>query len=463
MKIAQKRKILSAPVTINLELIDGCNIKCRHCYNFWRQDFNQNNKRFSKEMFDRFLEMVIDSGVFHVILTGGEPFINFEVLEYGLKRLTEKGISHSVNSNLILVTEDKIKRLHDVGLEHVLTSLNSHESETNDFITHRKGSFEKIVKGIKIARAEGIRISVNMIITQMNKHHVYDTGRFISELGCQRLFGTRVVPNVNIDAPDQTPFKLDIDDAKLVLEQLVNVNKDFGIGIGTLVSYPLCILGDLQKFKALVGRGCPAQRGNRMSINADGTAHACVHEEKSYGNIFEIGIKGVFANMREWHDGSYLNKECIGCDYLEVCDSGCRMVAHSYYGRLDSSDNLMIGKEYIVKPYKMPIDNKMLEAVNSGEHFIVPKRIRFRKESGFYVVNVRWANAFPIETEIAEFLINTQKKEKMFNLDDFGITKREIMLRLFMKDVIEPVNNSFSCDSDSKLAGASINPFTIPV
>jgi len=461
--MAQKRKILSAPVTINLELISSCNIKCRHCYNFWRENNDQNIIKLSKEKFDRFLEMAIDARVFHVVLSGGEPFLNFDVLEYGLKCLRENEISHSVNSNLMLANTDKIKRLRDAGMEHVLTSLNSFDPKTNDYINNQNGSFEKILRGIKIARAEGMRISVNMILSQSNKHHVYKTGKLISELGCQRLFGTRVVPNVNIDAPDQTPFKLDIDDAKLVLEQLVNVNKDFGIGIGTLVSYPLCILGDLQKFKALVGRGCPAQRGNRMSVNTDGTAHACVHEEKSYGNIFEIGIKGVFANMREWHDGSYLNKECLTCDYIEVCDSGCRMVAHSYYGRLDSSDNLMIGKEYIVKPYKMPIDNKMLEAVNNGERFIVPKRIRFRKESGFYVVNVRWANAFPIETEIAEFLINTQKNEKRFNLDDFGITKKEIMLRLFMKDVIEPVNNNFSCDSDSKLVGASIDPFTIPV
>ena len=50
-----------------------------------------------------------------------------------------------------------------------------------------------------------------------------------------------------------------------------------------------------------------------------------------------------------------------------------------------------------------------------------------------------------------------------FNLDDFGIAKREIMVRLFMKDAIEPVNKNFSCDSESKLAGASIDPFMLPV
>lgn len=462
METYTSNRILTAPIMINLELSSGCNVKCRHCYNFWREDSGKTITQLTKERFDRFLDMVLDAGVFHVVLTGGEPFVNFAVLEYGLRRLTENGISHSVNSNLMLATSDNMKRLRDAGLDHVLTSLNSFNSEINDYLNGKKGSFEKILKGIKIARAEGIRISANMIISQINKHHVYDTGKLLSELGCQRLFGTRLVPNVNIDAPDQTEFKIDIDDTKLVLQQLVKVNEDFKIGIGTLVSYPLCVLGDLEEYKALVGRGCPAQRGNRMSVNADGTAHACVHEEKSYGNIFEIGIKDAFANMREWHDGSYLNKGCLECDYIGVCDSGCRMIAYSYYGKLNGPDNLMLGKEHIIKPYKIPKSNQMLEAINNRECFIVPKRIRFRKESGFYTINVRWANAFPIETDTAEFLIKAQKNESQFTIDDLGIEKKETMLYLFMKDAIKPVNYNLSCEAESKLAGASLNPFTIP-
>ena len=129
---------MSAPISINLELLDSCNIQCRHCYNFWREDFQKHTNKMTRELFDKFLEMVIDSGVFHVVLSGGEPFMNFEVLEYGLKRLTENGISNSVNSNLMLVTPEKIRRLRGVGLEHVLTSLNSYDSETNDYICNKE-------------------------------------------------------------------------------------------------------------------------------------------------------------------------------------------------------------------------------------------------------------------------------------------------------------------------------------
>lgn len=461
----KKNWIMSAPITINLELTDGCNVRCRHCYNFWRHDSDKHIKKLSKEMFDRFLGMAIDAGVFHVVLTGGEPFINFDVFEYGLKALTDNGISHSVNSNLMLIDEDSVKRLRDAGLDHVLTSLNSFDPATNDYMTNQKGSFEKIIKGIKIARKEGVRISVNMIISQPNKHHVYQTGEVISDLGCQTLFATRTVPNVKIDDPSQTDFKIDISDAKMALEQLYRVNQDFKIGIGTLVSYPLCLLGDLEAYKAFVGRGCPAQSGNRMNVNYDGTAHACVHEDKGYGNIFKIGIKGAFAKMRKWHDGTYIYKGCSECDYVNVCMSGCRMSAQSYNSRMEAMDHLMPkgGSQCIVKPYKLPISNEMIEAVDRKDSFVVPKRIRFREERGFYVLNVRWANTFPVETTIAQFLIKFQKAEKPFSIDDLGIENRETLLRLLMKDAIEPYNGEVLCNKESKLAGASINPFAIPL
>lgn len=463
MNQSRECQIMTAPITINLELINGCNIKCRHCYNFWRDDKGYEYKKFSIEMFDQFLELAVESGVFHVVLTGGEPFTNFDVLEYGLKRLAENGISHSVNSNLMLATPEKIKRLRDAGLDHVLTSLNSYDPKTNDYMVNKKGAFEMIIKGIKTAIAEEIRISVNMIVSQPNLDHIYETGKFVADLGCQRLFGTRTVPNVNIDDPAQTDFKLDINDAKRAVNQLVMVQRDFGISVGTLVSYPLCLLGDLEKFKVFVGRGCPAQTGNRMSVNADGTAHACVHEERSYGNIFEIGIKGAFANMREWHDGSYLHKGCSGCDYINVCMSGCRMAAHSYSGKMQAADNLMPkdGKDAILTPYKMPVTNKLKALVDQGCGFIVPKNIRFREEEDFYVLNVRWANAFSIDTETALFLIKCQKQETSFTLNDFGNEKRKVLERLLMKNAIVTSDNDSLYEGESKIAGVSIDPFAM--
>ena len=44
-----KKKVYSAPTTINLEMTEACNVKCRHCYNPWREEhagkFNLDKKK----------------------------------------------------------------------------------------------------------------------------------------------------------------------------------------------------------------------------------------------------------------------------------------------------------------------------------------------------------------------------------------------------------------------------------
>jgi radical SAM protein with 4Fe4S-binding SPASM domain len=463
----RKKRILASPVMMNLEITDACNIKCRHCYNFWREDSTSATNKLDKGKIDHLVEEISQAGVFHVVLTGGEPFANFETLVYSLTRMTEKGISTSVNTNLMLVTPEKIRRLKEAGLDHVLTSMVSCDAKTNDYLMNKEGALETIIEGIKTTIACGIRVSVNMVISDVNIDQVYDTAKRCSEIGVQRVFGTRLVPSVNLEEPTESDMKLDQESAKKGLDQLIRAKEDFGIGIGSLVSYPLCLLGDLNKYRDFVGRGCPAKSGIRMSVNADGTAHACTHEEEGYGNILKEGIKEVFSRMDHWHDGSYLFEGCKDCAYIDVCGSGCSMASEAYFKTKDSQDPLWRGHEEIGVPFKLEIPSVISGAVDSGEKFEVPSRVRFRKENGFYVVNIRWANAFTIESDLAEYMQECQKNKKCFTLTEMKTRvadARTSLIYMIFKDGIEPVEENLKMALDGKeKVGASVNPFELPV
>ena len=172
-----------------------------------------------------------------------------------------------------------------------------------------KNSLNKIIEGIKACVRNNIRVSVNMVITRSNKNQVYETGKFAAELGATKFFLTRAVPptySQNVKLDESNPYYITKEETKKTLDDAIKVKKDFGIRIGSLVSYPLCFLEDLEKYKDFVGRGCPSQSGHRMSINANGDLHVCVHEEENYGNILKSSIHQVYQineKMARWSNG----------------------------------------------------------------------------------------------------------------------------------------------------------------
>lgn len=455
------KRFLSAPVAVNLEITELCNVKCRHCYNFWRDESMGGHNLDSAKM-DLIIDRLIEAKVFHVVLTGGEPFSNFKILEQALKRLQENDISLSCNSNLMLATPEKCARLAELGLDHILTSLPSCDPAVTDYIMHAPGSFERIMKGIQAARGSGIRVSVNTVVTRKNLDLIYATGKLAAEMDCQKLFVTRAVPPVYAHNRADPDIQLTPEESRYALDQAIQVKEDFGIMIGTLVSYPLCFLGDLERYADFVGRGCPAQAGNLMSLNANGESHACVHEEQSYGNVFEHSIQEIFQSrqMREWHDGSYHHEGCTGCRYIDVCESGCSLTALSSTGLHGGGDPLFVGPDAFSKHFKVVTDPTLPNLIENGLRLVAPKRLRFRKEDNFYMMNIRWANAIPVDEDVALFLMTHRDSGQPFTLDDFGRNRKELLASLLCKDAIEapdlPITDLRS------LQGLSINIDALP-
>ena len=140
------------------------------------------------------------------------------------------------------------------------------------------------------------------------------------------------------------------------------------------------------------------------------------------------------------------------------------MAAEAYFKNMDAKDPLFKGFEQINKDYKVKVHTDIVDAVKQGENFVVPERIRFRKENDFYLVNVRWANAFSIDTELAQFLINMQSQQLTFNIKDIpGLDSERTLIYLVFKDVVEPEHSELKEHLLQRAkTGCSINPFELP-
>jgi len=201
-----------------------------------------------------------------------------------------------------------------------------------------------------------------------------------------------------------------------------------------------------------------------MIINADGETHACTHEETPYGNVLETSISDLFGKMNKWHDHSLHYEGCEGCAYKMVCNSGCRMAAKAYYGSMDEKDPLFRHHSNITSQFKIKVPKELIEAVSTGEQFMVPDRVRFRLEAGYHTMNVRWANAFAVPNELAEFLIEKQASKQPFTAQDIP-TEDSVtdLIYLIYKDGVRPVVTALdgAMDEIGKF-GASVNPWDLP-
>ena len=68
---------------------------------------------------------------------------------------------------------------------------------------------------------------------------------------------------------------------------------------------------------------------------------------------------------------------------------------------------------------KPPNIDEVIKKIEAGAKIKVPQRIRFRKEQGFWLMNIRWANTIEIPNDEAEFFLKKQKNNELFTYKDF--------------------------------------------
>lgn len=141
-----------------------CNLECIHCY------ASAKKNKFPGEMTtDEAKAMIDDLADFHVpalLMSGGEPLVRPDILELA-EYATGKGIRVTFSTNGILITEEKAKRLAEIGVTYCGISVDGDEPR-HDHMRAKKGAFQETLKGIRNCRKYGIRVGVRFTVTSEN-------------------------------------------------------------------------------------------------------------------------------------------------------------------------------------------------------------------------------------------------------------------------------------------------------
>ncbi len=294
---------------------------CRHCYCYFRQKGHSQHKRLSKEQLALIVEEIKKNQIHHVTITGGEPLLELDNLLFFARELQQfPWLTVSLNTNLVLMTEEIAQQLLSVGISRILTSLMSDNPELNDYIACRNGTWEKTVNGIKIARQAGMHVMVNMVLTKWNIGRIYQTGKFVHSLGVTSFAASRACSPIPLMETFHK-YLISAEEIRQSIDTLCKLRDELGMKIDTLTPYPWCIISDVAKYEFLTRRRCSAGITNAQ-IGPDGEVRPCPHSDRSYGSVFEEGLAGSFAKMKDWREQAY-SGACKKCKFFKHCAGGC--------------------------------------------------------------------------------------------------------------------------------------------
>jgi len=300
------------PTQVHLCPTDRCNLTCRQC-DIWRispgpELTTTDWKRVLDELAD-----LIGHGALN--FAGGEPFLRPdlpELIEHGVKL----GFEVSANTNGLLIDEELVRRLHDLGLDILYLSLDGARAKTHDRIRNRPGSFKKVMKALDILQRFGRpRAVIAAILHRHSVPEALEMLELVRSRDCQIVFQPIMQTFSEPYDPSWPERSSLLPDDFLVLDrqidQLIQVKRDHG---------PICNeVAQLEAFKGYfraptMTNGLTCKAGFKdVALDPYGNFMVCYHLRPA-GNVRESSIKSLW-----WgRDAAIRRQEVASC--IRTCN-----------------------------------------------------------------------------------------------------------------------------------------------
>lgn len=308
-----------APLLMQVELTEACNLRCRFCYNSQKPRYNQ--KAF--EILDRLAEQ----GVMQVNLTGGEPLAHpqfFEILEYACARFPNVVIL----SNGSLMDQKALERIHKSNVTSVNISIHG-DSMTHDALTQTPGSYDASIAALKyFIKEQKILVASNFVLNAENLHILKDTIEYFHSIGLEYMTVTRFIPvGVGDGARNLilTPAQL-IEAFQIAYDYN---NSGAGPHIEFAEATPFCTLP--QHLQSIAN--CCSYGYDRFYVDVTGEVLVCgLSRIKLGGNILSNTLSEIKQGSdvyRKFIENQHVPDTCATCDMFSLCHGGCRAAAIS--------------------------------------------------------------------------------------------------------------------------------------
>ncbi len=327
----------------------ACNLKCVHCYASATDQADPQELTHVEGR--RLLEDLKNFGVPAVLFSGGEPLVRSDTPEL-IGYAQQLGLSTTLSTNGILITDGMVDRLSTLGLKYVGISIDG-TREHHDKLRGMQGAFDATLAGIHRCKEHGMKVGMRFTVHALNYRQIDAIFDLSLAHGVDRLcvyhlaYAGRGANMKKVDlTSQQTRQVMDrIIDRTLQCHELGRQLEVLTVGNATDAGYIIHYLektnpkraGEVRKL--LQGTGGNRSGSNIAAIDPTGGVH---YDQFSWhytcGNVHEKPFSEIWTDptddrLKLLRDRvQHLPQACQACRFLDVCNGNLRTRAESGTG-----------------------------------------------------------------------------------------------------------------------------------
>ncbi|MGV8894614.1 MAG: pyrroloquinoline quinone biosynthesis protein PqqE [Burkholderiaceae bacterium] len=329
----ESEPVIAPPLWLLAELTYRCPLHCIFCYN--PVNYAQNRHELSTAQWITVMQQARALGAAQLGFSGGEPLLRDD-----LEELIVEGRRLGYYTNLITsgvgLTEDRIARMRDAGLDHIQLSFQDSTKEMNDFLTSTK-TFDLKSRVAKLIKQYDYPMVLNVVLHRYNLDHVERIIQMALEMGVEYLelantqyYGWGLVNRAHL-MPTQEQLKR--------AEAVVNA---YRAKVGNKIRILFVVPDYFEERPKACMNGWGAVF---LAIAADGAALPC-HAAKSlpgidFPNVAQHSIRDIWYHsdaFNKYRGDAWMKDPCKTCPEKKKDFGGCRCQALALTGDAANAD-----------------------------------------------------------------------------------------------------------------------------
>jgi pyrroloquinoline quinone biosynthesis protein E len=325
--------MVSNPLALIAELTHRCPLHCVYCSN--PLELVAAKAELSNAEWARVFREASRLGVLHLHLTGGEPAARPD-----LEDLIAAGRRAGLYTNLITsgigVSEARLSKLVEAGLDHFQLSFQDSRDEPARWIAGAKGHAYKVALAQKVRQLK-VAFTVNLVVHRQNLDHIDEMIAFVEQLQPQR---------VEIAHAQYYGWALKNRDALLPTAQQVENCLRAVERAQLRLAGKVRIDSVVPDYHARFPKACMGGWGRRiMLIDPSGHALPChaagVIPGMHFDNVRQHSLEWIWresATFQRFRGEEWMPEPCKSCDRRAEDFGGCRCQAFLVTGDATATD-----------------------------------------------------------------------------------------------------------------------------